>query len=337
MRQDPHGRGIQPERHGLDLLIPDDFAALLRDRPADRLLSPAYPRHGTTGAEWLEVLPAIVAKSMRRWDLMLDGSSSTPVRTGQTALVLDVLTQSGAPAILKISWPFVEAAFEHLALREWDGRGMVRLEAAEPKDYALLLERLDADRELSAMGILESCEVIGTLIRTLDRPAHARFESLVERSVRWEDEMKAANPRVPRRLIAQARSHMTDLIADLTSGSADGGRLIDTDLHDRNVLAPLDSGRGDWLAIDPQAAAGEPAFAVAPMMWNRFSETTRAHSPRAHVRMRAGIISDAAGLDEDRVRAWTFVRLVLNAIDVAHEGDNETLTRSIALAKMFDQ
>lgn len=317
--------------------IPVSFQEQLSKRPADPLLTREFPRHGTSGAEWLEVLPKILLKSLRRWDLTIDDSGPGHIRTGHTSLVVNVLTQERTPAVLKVSWPFSEGAFEHLALREWDGTGMVRLEAAEPRDYALLLERLNPDCELAGESILDSCEIIGNLITTLDRPASPKFETLIERSERWREEFAGDNPQVPRRLITQASSHLTDLMKDLEDGVVDGSRLIHTDLHDKNVLAPFDSSRGDWLAIDPQAVAGEPAFAVAPMVWNRAEVTARAHNPRSHVRMRAGIISDAAGLDEDRVRAWTFVRLVQNAVWAATEGDDDFLTRSIFLAKMFDQ
>lgn len=319
----------------MDADLPHDFVTVMKSQPADPRLTRAFPRHGTTGEEWLEVLPTIVTRSLRRWDLTLEQPAK--VSTGGTAIIYDVLRQDGTPAALKVSWPFFENAFEHLALREWAGHGMVRLEAAEPRDYSLVLERLDSSRTLSTQSILDACEVIGTLIRTLDRPASAKFESLIERSERWEAEFASDNPRVPRRLVHQARSHMTALIQDLESGAVDGNRLVHTDLHDTHVLAPLDSARDDWLAISPWAAAGEPAFGVAPMMWNRPEETDRAHNRRAHIRMRAGIISDAAGLDEERVRAWTFVRLVRNAVSAGADGNDNVLTRSIFLAKMFDQ
>lgn len=319
----------------MDIKIPAHFSALLSTRPADPLLTSEFPRHGTSGAEWLEVLPKILGKALRRWELTVDRSK--PVKTGRTAIVVGVVTQERLPAVLKVSWPFLEGAFEHLALREWDGRGIVRLEAAEPKDYALLLERLDADRALSEQSILQACEVIGTLIQTLNQPASPRFETLVDRSVRWEEELSRDHPRVPRRLITQARSHLRDLVQDLKVGTVDGSRLIHTDLHDANVLAPFDPDRGSWLAIDPQAVAGEPAFAAAPIVWNRPDETARAHNPRSHVKMRAGIISDAAGLDDDRVRAWTFFRLVQNAMWAAEDEDDDFLTRSIFLAKIFAQ
>lgn len=316
--------------------IPPTFAELLADRPADPLLTRQFPRHGTSGAEWLEALPRLLTKALNRWELTVDNTDPDYIRTGNTALVVDVL-KDNKPAVLKLTWPFLEGAFEHLALREWDGVGAVRLEAAEPRDYALLLERLDHRRSLAGQSILDACEIIGTLINTLDRPASPKFQTIIERSARWEKEFDDEQPRVPRRLLAQASSHLKDLVADLKDGTVDGTRLIHTDLHDTNVLAPLDPDRGNWLAIDPQTLAGEPAFTVAPMVWNRAEETANAYNARNHVRMRADIIADVAGIDDGRVRAWTFVRLVQNAVWAAQENDEDGLTRYIFLAKMFAQ
>ncbi|WP_054952175.1 aminoglycoside phosphotransferase family protein [Flaviflexus massiliensis] len=98
-------------------------------------------------------------------------------------------------------------------------------------------------------------------------------------------------------------------------------------------FALLETGHGNWLTIDPQAVPGEPAFAVAPMVWNRAEETAHACNARNHVRMRADIISDVAGLDEERVRAWTFVRLIQNAVWDANENDQDGLTTTFPSRK----
>nr|NLD39983.1 kinase [Actinomycetales bacterium] len=83
--------------------------------------------------------------------------------------------------------------------------------------------------------------------------------------------------------------------------------------------------------------AGEWAYAVAPMVWNRAEEAARAYNLRTHVRMRADIVAEVAGLDPERVRLWTFVRLVANAVEAAAHGDGADpfRARMIALAKAF--
>ena len=73
------------------------------------------------------------------------------------------------------------------------------------------------------------------------------------------------------------------------------------------------------------------------MVWNRAEVTAAAFSVRNHVRLRSEVVADVAGLDEDRVRRWTFVRLVLNAVWAAvySPGSDDFRTRMIMLAKAF--
>ncbi|MGD8150543.1 aminoglycoside phosphotransferase family protein [Ornithinimicrobium sp. Y1694] len=297
---------------------------------------------GPTGQEWLDELPALIEHALDRWELRPDGEA----RHGECALVLPVVGRSprgpvrAAQAALKLTWPHAEARHEHLALRAWGGRGAVELLAADPARWTLLLERLDAERELSGIPILEACEEIGGLMLLLDRPALPQCDLVADKAVRWADQLARGTPLVPRRLTEQAAGTLADLLA-----SAPEPRLVHEDLHDLNVLAPLaDQGEpregrraGAWVAIDPKPVSGEWAYAVAPIVWNRADETSRASSLRTHARLRADLVAEAAGLDPDRVQAWTLVRLVLNAVWAADYApfSDEFRGRMIALAKAF--
>lgn len=315
-------------------LIPAAFADLVRDRPADEVLAGLPDRAGlpraVDGATWLDGLPGLVDRLLHDWRLTTTGAS----RHGECALVVPVRRHTGETAVLKVTWPHAEARHEHLALRAWDGRGAVRLLAAEPVSGTLLLEQLDADRCLRERPLLEACEVVGLLMRQLDRPAPARIDTVATKAERWAEQLARPTPSVPRRLTEQAASTLPDLLADPPTPS-----LVHEDLHDLNVLAPLSgfADRGDWLAIDPKPVAGEWEYAVAPVVWNRAEEATRASNLRTHARLRADVVAEAAGLDEDRVRAWTFVRLVLNAVWAAPfaPASDDFRARMIALAKAF--
>lgn len=302
--------------------IPDTFRSHVAGRDADDLSARAVD-----GDSWLAALPKLIDEHLARWDLTLDGDA----RHGDNALVLPVLHE-GAPAVLKLGWPHVEADLEHLALRLWDGRGAVRLIAANPAADALLLERLDAERPLTSVSVLESCEAIGELFRHLDREGSPQFQTVDDKARRWRAQLADPRRGVPPRLAEQALSALDDLLV-----SAPPGRLVHEDLHDANVLAPLDPARGPWLAIDPKPVVGEWEYAVAPVVWNRAEVAARAHSLRSHVRLRADVVADAAGLDLDRTYAWTFVRLVLNAVWAAGfaPASDEFRGRMIALAKAF--
>lgn len=259
------------------------------------------PEPQVDGDTWLRSLPRLVRDCALQWNLTPGG----PVYHGVCAIVLPVV-QDGVPAALKVSWPHTEAEHEHLALRAWDGCGAVRLLAADPPRAALLLERLDPERDLNRVDLLESCETIGALIRELDRPALPQLRAVEAMADRWLGQLDAAPDSVPRRLTTQAASTLQALIAQPLEH-----RLVHQDLHFENVLA---ADRQPWLAIDPKPIAAPWEFAVAPALWNRWEDAAAAHNVRAHLRLRLGLICEAAGLDEETARAWTFVRVVLNAV-----------------------
>lgn len=302
-----------PPRPSYDVAVPDSFSALLAGRPAEG---------GPDGDAWLASLPQLVTAALERWDLTTDG----PARHGFCALVLPV-RRHDQHLVLKIAWPHGQARHEHLALRAWAGRGAVRLAAAHPGDWALLLERLDADTWLGQRGVEESCMVLGALLARLDVPALPRLKRLSDWTRgflrRTADVRAVASAGVPRRFVEQARS----LARDLADEAGIDGRLVHTDLHDGNVLGSPGGRPGaleGWLAIDPKPMAGEPAFAVAPALWNRWIDALATGDPNGHLKCRLAWICDAADIDVDRARAWSLIRLVANAVAQAglpHPGD----------------
>ena len=102
--------------------------------------------------------------------------------------------------------------------------------------------------------------------------------------------------------------------------------VVHGDLDYRNVLA---ADREPWLVIAPKPMNGDPHYELAPMLWNRWDEL--AGNIRDGVRRRFYTLVDAAGLDEERARAWVVVRVVQEA---TRELANPTgLTKYVALAK----
>lgn len=310
----------------MSFVVPASFRAVVAGREPDAL--GAGPGGPVAGDDWLARLPALIDERLAAWRLTPDGDAWH----GECALVLPVRRDDGTAGVLKLTWPHAEARQEHLALRHWDGHGAVRLVAADPAAWALLLERLDGDRDLRSVGVLEACEQIGDIITRLDKPAPPVFDTLSTVADRWHAELTTGHPLVPRRLTQQAAAEIASLLA-----APSPPRLVHTDLHDANVLARPAPGTSEWVAIDPKPLAAEWAFAVAPIVWNRADAAASAHNLRLHLRLRADIVTDAAGLDPERVRAWTHVRLVANALDAAAHApaSHDFLSRMIALAKAF--
>jgi streptomycin 6-kinase len=293
--------------------VPTSFSALLSGRE---------PEPDISGDAWLRLLPRRVEESLAEWDLTVDGSSMH----GVCALVVPVRRHDGSAAVLKMTWPHADARHEHLALQHWRGRGAVRLLAADPARWAMLLERLDSDHDLYSVPIDEACTVIGTLLLQLDHEALPQLARLSGHADVMAQRFAAAPAVIPRRFVEQARSLLSELVAD----DAIDSRMVDTDLHFRNVLA---AERQPWLAIDPKPLAADPAYAVTPALWNRWAEAVASGDLRRHLRRRLSIICDSGGLDEERARAWSIVREVQMGQWAVSGDDVDGLTKAITIIK----
>lgn len=312
-----------------DLRLPDDFV---------RVVSQHRGEPGQADREaWLGRLPGLVDAATDRWRLRVD--EAEPLRWGFTALVVPVLRPGGDPGALKVGWPHPESDTEHLALRAWKGRGAVRLLAAEPADGALLLERLDATRDLTTGSVLDTSEALGRLLRELDRPAppwappwHEEVDRLAGSLARALADPSAAH-RFPRRMLQQAAAIARDVLAEEPAQ-----RLVHTDLHQSNVLWRPDP--GEWVAIDPKVTAGDPHWAVAPALWNRWDDALAAHDLAMHLLLRIDLVCDAAGLERDRARAMTILRLTQNALwalEEQREDVDAEVTRAVAVIKAMQR
>ena len=281
--------------------------------------------HSDDWAAYFRQLPRLADELTDEWRLAYDGQ---PLY-GRSGLVLPVLAD-GRRAMLKIGFLHEDGAGEPVALQLWGGRGAVELWNADPRRGALLLERLGSD-DLTGIEVLEACAVVGELYGLIHRPPTPRLVDLRSLVSRWLDDVRTL-PRdaVPSRFVDQVLGAAPRLLADEPSA------VIHGDLHYENVL------RGDrrpWLVIDPKGFAGDPAYELAPMLWNRWSEL--GEEPGTGIRDRFYALVDASGLDERRCRDWVVVRAVVN-VSWEHvaaagrpltEAQQEWITRSITTAK----
>jgi streptomycin 6-kinase len=232
--------------------------------------------------------------------------------------------------VLKVAYPHDEAIVERHALTLWAGDGAVRLLAADADARALLLERLDAARSLQDLPVEAAVPVWGELVRRLSlvpdgKPEWHELGHVAARAEQWSDELperweQHGRP-FPRWLLEAA------LEVCQTRGAV-GRRsgkdvLVHTDLHFLNILARGQSGvqassasassAAGYAAIDPQPMIGEAEFAVAPLLWNRITELSRA-DPEQGLLERCRDFSAAAGLDAEAARQWSVAREVHNAL-----------------------
>ena len=296
----------------IDVELPKAWVERVAGYPADG---------GPAGAEWVRTVPGRIREAARRWGLDLDG----PPRTGWTAIVLPV-RRDGEALALKVTWPHDDMRTEHLALRLWDGDGAVRLVAADPGAGLLLLERLDADRDLRTLPIDAACARAGELLARLHRPAP---ESLTAHAAYLAPHLErmATRERVPRRI----RDRTLGLVREL-SAAPGPSVVLHADLHYENVLYAADRG---WVAIDPKPLRGHPGADLVPLLTNRRTDLD-GRSFREAMRGRVAIAAEAARIDEDDALAWSLVMAGLEASWAVGMADEDALTHAIALTKALD-
>lgn len=286
----------------------------------------AFADRSPAWARWLDALPRLVGDLVAEWQLAPDGA----VSTGENAVVLPVRTGTGEPAALKVGWPHPESRHEHLALRAWDGEGAVRLLRADPHRSALLLERADAGHDLHTVDVVEACEVVAGLYGRLHRTPVPQLDRLSGLAAGWADELTTlrGSTLAPRRFVDQAAG----LAAAFATDPDTDRLLVHGDLHYANVLA---ADREPWLAIDPHPLAGDPAYEVAPLLWNRWDEAVGSGDLRGALLERLYTVVDAAELKEDRVRDWVTVRAMVNVLWASRDAvaDRDWITRCTTITK----
>ncbi|MGI3781732.1 MAG: aminoglycoside phosphotransferase family protein [Janthinobacterium lividum] len=232
------------------------------------------------------------------WDLHVDGAARDDPRA-----CVPVRTVDGMAALLE-HVPG-SSPYEHLALRAWDGQGAVRLLRADPRRHLLLTERTDPDDDLRSLDPWEACTQVGNLYAVLHRPPIPQPPRLVDLVPRWFadlglPEVAAA---VPRRFADQVRSWTPGLVDPAEAEPA----LLHGDLRPATVRAA--SGER-WLAVAPRPVTGDPVYEVSAVL-QRWEGAEASDDLRGDLLERFYAVVDAAGLDEDRARAWVVVRTVV--------------------------
>ncbi len=249
------------------------------------------------GAEWLARLPGLVEECALAWELNLE-----PPFRGEVSYVAAAVTSSGLEVVLKVSFPSTESEHEPAALRQWDGRGAVRLLDEDVDKQALLLERCRPGRLLWSVPEQEATrEIAGVFERlwTADASPDAPFQPLHRAAAVWCDHLTAAWTKAGApfelELLEEAVAFMQ------TVGAPPGDSVVlHQDLHGGNVLR-----RGaEWVAIDPKPLVGERAFDLASFLRDRRDLLQKGPDSQEIVRGRLDYLCARLGIDRERARGW---------------------------------
>jgi streptomycin 6-kinase len=72
--------------------------------------------------------------------------------------------------------------------------------------------------------------------------------------------------------------------------------------------------RQPWLVIDPKPLAGDPAFELMPVLWNRWDDLVATGDLSTAIRDRFALMLEITGIDRDRALGWTAGRILQNVL-----------------------
>lgn len=263
------------------------------------------------GATWLAELPALLDECCRRWSLTL-----APPFPLSYNYVAPAFLPDDSEIVLKLGPPNDELTSEIVALRHWNGRGAVRVLAAEPERGIVLLERLRPGQTmLQVFDGIEDDEratlIAAQVMQQVWQPPPVHAGQLIT-VARWAHGMvdlrrhyDGGTGPFPLRLVEMAERLFSDLQA-----SAASPVVLHGDLHHENILQ-VDGGR--WLAIDPKGVIGEPAYEVGAWLRNPMPALLRVADLAAFQARRIDLFSDLLGLDRQRLIGWGMAQAVLSA------------------------
>lgn len=268
--------------------------------------------HSGRSADWLAGLPADVDTYVDRWELTVDGDPMS----GEASLIMPVVRRDGTKAMLKLQQVDDESEDEALALRTWSHDDVVEVLEDDPATSTLLLERLEPRTLDDLPDHVEATRILAEfLVRLTAVPAPPGIRRFADIARAMVEDAPGLIPRLTdpeeQRLVRRFVAQTTELLPE------SGNRLLHWDLHYLNVMA---AHRQPWLVIDPKPLAGDPAFDIFPVLWNRWDDLVGTGDLPTAIRGRFDLMLEVTGIDRDRALGWTAARILQQVVWAVEDG-----------------
>jgi len=277
---------------------------------------------------WLAELPGLVADLEQRWAV----TSSAPYRSGSSSWAAPASRVDGTAAVLKVAWPHREATGESAGLRLWAGDGAPLLYEADPRRYALLMERCEPGLAVSGLPPEPALAAAGdVLVRLWLAPADkCHLELLADVCDEWAAlvQQRFAQLRPPFDPgLVRAGARLLHTLPATASRSV----VLHGDANPGNILS---SARLPWLAIDPKPMIGDPGYDPAPLLV-QLADPFAGPDPVAVLLNRAALMAEVVTEPADRLLAWAFARTVESALWHTAEGEPQAAGGAMAEAAVL--
>jgi streptomycin 6-kinase len=281
------------------------------------------------GPEWLETLPALLARCASHWSLALHSPFALSYN-----YVCRATRADGTPVVLKIGLPNDELDSEQAALEVYAGNGCVRLLERLPEISAFTLERLTPGTTL-AEEITDdeeatriAADVMSALWKPL--PEEHNFRTTADWAAGLEKlrlEFGGGTGPFPAHLVDAAERLFAELHA-----SQSPPVLLHGDLHHFNILR---AGRRPWLAIDPKGIVGEREYEAGALLRNPDNDRLDDNALRSRTLRRIDQLAETFGFDRDRLIGWCIAQAVLSAWWGYEDGEAQWTTDTLRLAEVL--
>jgi streptomycin 6-kinase len=266
---------------------------------------------------WLDQLPNVLRKLERQWSLTFDAPLDG--EEASCSCVAAVICADGTSAVLKVGMPHMEGRDEIEGLRFWNGDPTIRLLEADADLGAMLLERCEPGTVLRTLPEWEQDIVISGLLRRLWRFPSTQhpFRPLSALTEYWSGEMLAHDEQWPDKGLVREGLRLFKELSSIEPTAV----VLATDLHAGNVLRAK---REPWLVIDPKPFVGDPAYDATQHLFNCYTRLRL--DPYGTI----GRIADLCGVDNERVRLWTFARAAAEPREDWRNGALVAIAKAIA-------
>lgn len=251
-----------------------------------------------------DLVPGPPEDLLEAWGVEADGEP----RSGHMSTVWPVRGDAGEQWVLKVTDAHHPPTGEVAALRAWGESGAPVVGVVRDEGRALLLERLDAARDLSGVpDAQEADEALADLLAGLagvpsgDLPVPRLADEVTRMLAGIERHTDETPGLLPELEVGRATAALRELLVDLEAPGAEL-ELLHLDLHYLNVLAPRETeaaGAG-WVVIDPLPHAGLREIEVVAALRNRWDDALASGDADGALRRRLALMCERAGLDLQR-------------------------------------